>query len=522
MALKVHVMGNPGLPALFCVHGFASNAQIWRPLGEALGDRFALHAVDLPGCGESPASDDDLDSVIDELLRSAPAGAIWVGWSLGGMLALAAAARAAPRMLSGVVTVAASPKFLAAADWPAGVPRPLFDAVCAGTDDAAGTLRRFAGLELKGCAGGELRQHLKWLQTHAQQPAPDSSTLRAELDWLARLDLRQTLSTLTLPVRHVLAGQDAVLPAACADAIVSLTGRPGEVSVLADAPHALPLTHAPALAQVVDALWQHLRRPTLQSRVAQAFSKAATAYEQRALLQRRLAFQLLDRLPAAATPGSVRTVLDLGCGTGYCLPALQQACPQARVIGLDLASGMLAQARAQWGDRFEWICAPAEHMPLPDASVDLVYSSLALQWCDSFSAALAEIHRVLRPGGTVVLNTLAEGTLRELAQAWATVDDLDHVHRFPPAEALLAQVDASLWTVDWQSCMDEVDHHPDIRSLANAIKGVGAHHMQPARVGLGGRRALQAWMAAMERFRTPQGLPARYRVLSLRLARRPG
>ena len=68
MALKVHVMGNPGLPALFCVHGFASNAQIWRPLGEALGDRFALHAVDLPGCGESPASDDELDSVIDELL----------------------------------------------------------------------------------------------------------------------------------------------------------------------------------------------------------------------------------------------------------------------------------------------------------------------------------------------------------------------------------------------------------------------------------------------------------------------
>ena len=94
MALKVHVMGNPGLPALFCVHGFASNAQIWRPLAEVLGDRFALHAVDLPGCGESPATDDDLDSVIDKLLRSAPTGAIWVGWSLGGMLALAAAATA--------------------------------------------------------------------------------------------------------------------------------------------------------------------------------------------------------------------------------------------------------------------------------------------------------------------------------------------------------------------------------------------------------------------------------------------
>ncbi|WP_374427185.1 malonyl-ACP O-methyltransferase BioC [Ideonella dechloratans] len=521
MALKVHVMGNPGLPALFCVHGFASNAQIWRPLAEVLGDRFALHAVDLPGCGESPAGDDDLDAVIDELLRSAPVGAIWVGWSLGGMLALAAAARAAPRMVSGVVTVASSPKFLASTDWPAGVPQELFDAVYAGTDDVAGTLRRFGGLELKGCPGSELRQHLKWLQTHAQQPAPDSSTLRAELDWLAQLDVRSVLGKLPVPVRHVLAGQDAVLPVACAEAIASLTGRSGEVSVLADAPHALPLTHAPALAQVVDALWQQLRRPTLQSRVAQAFSKAATAYEQRALLQRRLAFQLLDRLPSAAPTESVRTVLDLGCGTGYCLPALQQACPQARVIGLDLASGMLAQARAQWGDRFEWICAPAEHMPLDDACVDLVYSSLALQWCDSFSAALAEIHRVLKPGGTVLLNTLAEGTLRELAEAWATVDDLDHVHRFPSAQALLAQVDATLWTVDWQSCADEVDHHPDIRSLANAIKGVGAHHMQPARAGLGGRRAVQAWMAAMERFRTPEGLPARYRVLSLRLTRRP-
>lgn len=516
MALKVHVMGDPGSPALFCLHGFAANAQVWRPLAESLAGRMCVHAVDLPGCGESPAQEDlSLEALIEALLAVAPPSALWVGWSLGGMLALRAAAQAGPARVRGVVSVAASLKFVASADWPQGVPPEVFDGFVAGSDDAPALLRRFAALELMGDPA--LRRHLKWLQQEAQQPQPSSATLRQELAWLAALDLRATAPGLDLPVLHLLSGRDAVLPVDCAAAL--RRGCPSQrVEVLPQACHASPLTEPTALAQAIATLARP-RAAALQASVARAFSRAATVYEERAQLQRRLAQRLLARLPAAAEP--VDAVLDLGCGTGYCLPALQQAYPAARVTGLDLAPGMLAQARLQHGERYEWVCAAAEQMPLPDASVDLVFSSLAIQWCESFPAVLAEVHRVLRPGGRFIVNTLAEGTLQEIAAAWAQVDDREHVHRFPPEAQMRAEVSATQWQMEWSECFDEVDAHPDVRRLVDSIKGVGAHHMRQARAGLGGRRALQAWMQALEAYRTPAGLPARYRVLALGLRKKP-
>jgi len=108
---------------------------------------------------------------------------------------------------------------------------------------------------------------------------------------------------------------------------------------------------------------------------------------------------VLRRLPRAFTPAEV---LDIGCGTGRLLRRMQARWPAARLTGVDMAEGMVSQARAQTpGARIEQ--APAEHLPLPDASVDLVTSTVSFHHWSDQAQGIREAARVLRPGGWFVL-----------------------------------------------------------------------------------------------------------------------
>ena len=117
-----------------------------------------------------------------------------------------------------------------------------------------------------------------------------------------------------------------------------------------------------------------------------AFSRAAASYDAVAGLQRTVGDRLLEQLPANLVP---RRWLDLGCGTGHFSRALAARYPQAEGLALDLAEGMLQQARPAGGAQ-GWIAADAESLPLRDGCVDLIYSSLVLQWCADFPRVLAE------------------------------------------------------------------------------------------------------------------------------------
>ena len=96
-----------------------------------------------------------------------------------------------------------------------------------------------------------------------------------------------------------------------------------------------------------------------------------------------------------ATPS---TILDVGCGTGRLLRKAAALFPSARLFGIDPAEGMVAIARKELPSAA--ICAgAAESLPLADASVDVVFSSISFHhWSDQLGA-LREIHRVLHPGG---------------------------------------------------------------------------------------------------------------------------
>jgi len=106
---------------------------------------------------------------------------------------------------------------------------------------------------------------------------------------------------------------------------------------------------------------------------------------------------------AALPPGA--TVLDLGCGTGRALPALRAAVgPAGTVIGADITEQMLAAAIAHdRGRHATLVLADARHLPLAAASVDAIFAAGLVQHLPDPSAGLAELARVTRPGGRLVL-----------------------------------------------------------------------------------------------------------------------
>jgi len=250
-------------------------------------------------------------------------------------------------------------------------------------------------------------------------------------------------------------------------------------------------------------------RPDKRS-VAASFSRAAASYDGVAGLQRTVGDALLARLPADLAPARW---LDLGCGTGHFSRVLAARFPRTEGLALDIAEGMLRHARPL-GGAAHFVAGDAEHLPLRDASVDLLFSSLALQWCGDFAGVLDGAQRVLRSGGCLAFSSLCVGTLQELRDSWQAVDGLVHVNafrRFEDYQQLCA--DSGLRLVGLERCA-EVLHFPDLRQLTHELKALGAHNLNPGRPGgLTGRARVRALVEAYERQRQPLGLPATYQVV---------
>jgi malonyl-CoA O-methyltransferase len=244
--------------------------------------------------------------------------------------------------------------------------------------------------------------------------------------------------------------------------------------------------------------------------VAKSFGDAAQSYDEFAKIQHRIAAQLLSQCPSDVK----KSVLDLGCGTGYCLPVLEQRYSKAQITGADLSQGMLDFAQASF-PKFQYTIADAENLPFENESFDLIFSNFAVQWCDDFSMVLSQAFNALKPGGHLLLSTLAGGTLAELKQAWASVDNLQHVNNFETAEDLEKYIDDSGFEVENISCHTELDFYDDIRGLTDSLKRIGAHNMTQGRSkALTSAGKVKAFKVAMEAYREDEGLPASYNVFT--------
>jgi malonyl-CoA O-methyltransferase len=164
--------------------------------------------------------------------------------------------------------------------------------------------------------------------------------------------------------------------------------------------------------------------------VRRSFDKAAKSYDAAAVVPTEIRNRLLERLDLVKLQPKV--VLDLGAGTGHASKALKHRYKTADVVAVDLSQAMLVESnkRQSWLRRFHRVAADAHRLPFKDASAQLVFSNLMLEWCHDPDAVFQEIRRVLQPGGLLTFATLGPDTLRELRDAWRKIDAYPHVHRF--------------------------------------------------------------------------------------------
>ncbi len=246
--------------------------------------------------------------------------------------------------------------------------------------------------------------------------------------------------------------------------------------------------------------------------VRRSFERAALTYDSEAGIQRQICLRLAEHLGGQLPDGhSPKRMVDAGCGTGYAQGLLQSRFPTAQSLALDLSPAMLQQIAVPCSR----VAGDLERLPLADGSLDLYWSSLAVQWCD-LSAVLEEARRVLSPQGHLALASLGPDTFHELRRAFAGVDDHRHTLSFLGAADVrerAVRVGFSRVTCGQGRL---VAHYANFRQLLRAVKAVGANQVGSGRrTGLMSRAAFDRVEQAFEVQRQPAGLPLTYDVIYL-------
>ena len=259
--------------------------------------------------------------------------------------------------------------------------------------------------------------------------------------------------------------------------------------------------------------------------IRQSFDAAAPHYDDVAVLQREVGQRLVDRLELIKLSPDV--ILDVGAGTGYISQALKKVYKGAKLLSLDIAPGMLQVARSKnswinkWLGSNEFICGDAEYLPLADNSVDLIISSLTLQWCGELERAFSEFRRVLKPEGLLMFSSFGPDTLKELRTSWHEADkkadenyESAHVNDFID----MHDIGDALLRAGLSDPVMDVENftltYTDVYQLMRELKALGAHNVANARRhSLTGKTRLKNMVSAYDNFRVDGLLPATYEVV---------
>lgn len=250
-ALHVQVTGRG--PPLVLLHGWAMHGGVFAPLLARLRDRFTLHVVDLPGHGNSRdfAAPLALETCVAAVAACVPR-APWCGWSLGGLIALQAAATI-PTQVPALAMLCASPRFVrddsdgAQDRWKYGVSADIFRDFARGLRaDYRGTLDRFIALEAFGSA--HARDDIRALRENAfSRGEPTAQTLAEGLAMLQTIDLRGVLPGLAVPSLWLAGRRDRLVdPRAMRDAATRTPAA--QFAMIEHAGHAPFLSHADTVA----------------------------------------------------------------------------------------------------------------------------------------------------------------------------------------------------------------------------------------------------------------------------------
>jgi len=212
-----------------------------------------------------------------------------------------------------------------------------------------------------------------------------------------------------------------------------------------------------------------------QNRIRLSFSRSAVQYEQRAGLQARLGRDLIKRIE----PGPYRTIVDIGMGTGRLTRDLKRRWPQACVVGMDFAPGMVTIAGKRYPD-LRFVQADAAWLPFRPMTFDLVFSNLAYQWVDDLTQAFSRTYMILKPRGCFYLNVFTQASLKELFLAFENIRrakdarGIAGIRRLPRIQEVTASVRRVGFEVREEHRQNLRMYFHNMLDLLRWLKGIGA------------------------------------------------
>lgn len=234
-------------PDLILLHGWGLNSQVWQKLIPRLTPYFRVHAIDLPGFGDSEWCPhmhqlDHMSARIEAYIATACSGPVHLaGWSMGGLIATDIAMRQ-PTAVRHLITISSSPRFVAESDWPGIDASVLDDFQTQLIADVSATLKRFLAVQTLGSP--QARSDMKLLrQQLLRKPLPNEAALAAGLRWLQDCDFREALTHLAMPLTRYYGRLDTLVPAKVADNVTT-----GEARVFAQSAHAPFMTECESFA----------------------------------------------------------------------------------------------------------------------------------------------------------------------------------------------------------------------------------------------------------------------------------
>ena len=212
MSLYIHTQGSG--PHLVLLHGWGLHSDVWEEIAATLRHEYTVTLVDLPGHGRSSLTNTvfEIEQIAQQLAEAIPRPATWLGWSLGGVIALQIAHQY-PQQVNALVMVASSPQFVQSEDWPHAVDPMIFDKFAADLEkDYQATLSRFVAIQALGSSESklEVRKLRERLLRHGE---PNIDALRGGLKILQQSRLRHELAELSCPVKVILGRRDTLASA---------------------------------------------------------------------------------------------------------------------------------------------------------------------------------------------------------------------------------------------------------------------------------------------------------------------
>ena len=487
------------------VHGWGADSQIWRDFPNQLSQYADIYTLDLPGFGDStPIDSYSEESIIDWLDEQLPDACYLIGLSLGGMLCRAYAAQN-PTRVRGLITISTNLRFVANKQYPQGMSKADFSYFSQSwRQDPNACLKRFKSLQAQG------DQHQRQLMAELHNLNVDINTAGASglLDLLAKLDGAGHIENIDCPSLAIFGGEDRLVPASAAKVLPKNHSR----VVIPNASHLPHLSQPVMVFSEIKNFFLCKNNLLNKTQLAKSFSSAAGTYDAAARVQNWSAQQLIKNLNDVPC---VNSILDLVCGTGTHCAQLKVIYPQASVLGIDLAPGMLNYARYRHeGKAMNWVCCDAESLPIVDCSQSVVFSNFALQWCENLQQTLAEIFRVLEFGGHFYFAVPGPRTLNELQTAWLQVDSTPRINEFLPLDNWQDSLQSCGYTAINIQRNERIEYFSTVKDLMHSIKAVGANVKKAGYQTYTGKKQFEQLYNAYEKYRTSQGeIPATWDII---------